>query len=172
MIPMLFSDHESCLTNLRHSLYAEQGKIRIWFCVSSWIHIRPQALRQDLAEGGNSTGHIFKIQHWMYASTGGPNVRWRGRAPLATALGRPAQLVMLEVLFLSWYHQGVRVGHKAPGRRKPQQCRKYFLQCSTYAPERPYVRTWGRQTRFLPRTPSNLGTLLCIITQQMQAVCE
>jgi len=42
-------------------------------------------------------GHIFKIQYWMYAATGGPNLKWVGhrfqmggaghhRSPLATAL--------------------------------------------------------------------------------------
>ena len=25
--------------------------------------------------------HIFKIQRWMYAATGGPKVKWGGRAP-------------------------------------------------------------------------------------------
>jgi len=47
--------------------------------------IYEQACRQDVAERG---GHIFKIQYWMYAATGGPNVKWGGRAPLvpATAL--------------------------------------------------------------------------------------
>jgi len=46
-------------------------------------------------EGGaqNQKGReIFKIQYWMYAATGGPNVKWRvpisngGRAPLASPL--------------------------------------------------------------------------------------
>jgi len=31
-------------------------------------------------------GHIFKMQYWMYAATGGPNVKWGGRAPLAPPL--------------------------------------------------------------------------------------
>jgi len=38
-----------------------------------------QARRQDLAAGGtkNQKGnHILKIQYWMYAATGGPNVKW------------------------------------------------------------------------------------------------
>jgi len=39
---------------------------------------------------------------------------------------------------------------------KSQQCHKYFLQYSTFASERPQVQTWGRQTCFLPRAPSNL----------------
>jgi len=60
-----------------------------------------QASRQDVAAEGPKTrkgGHIFKIQFWMYAATGGPNVKWEGtnfkwgvRAslahPLATTLG-------------------------------------------------------------------------------------
>jgi len=31
---------------------------------------------------------------------------------------------------------------------KSQQCRKYFLQWSTFASERPQVLIWGRQTSF------------------------
>jgi len=61
-------------------------------------------------------------------------------------------------------------GAQFPGRRmtarvakKSQQCRKYFLQYSTFASERPQVRTWERQTCFLPRAPSNLVTLLRLI---------
>jgi len=41
-----------------------------------------------------------------------------------------------------------------------QQCRKYILQYSTFAFERPQSRTWWRQTCFLPRAPSNLVTPL------------
>jgi len=51
---------------------------------SGWI----QACRQDLAAGGainqkegpktRRGGHIFKIQYWLYAATGGPNVKWGG----------------------------------------------------------------------------------------------
>jgi len=37
-----------------------------------------QDRRQDLPAGG----HIFKKQYWMYATTGGPNVKWGGREPL------------------------------------------------------------------------------------------
>ena len=37
-----------------------------------------------------------------------------------------------------------------------QQCHKCFLQYSTFASERPQVRTWGHQTYFLPWEPSNL----------------
>jgi len=44
-----------------------------------------QARRQDLVAGGPKTkkrgqnqkgGHILKIQYWMYAATGRPNVKW------------------------------------------------------------------------------------------------
>jgi len=35
---------------------------------------------------------------------------------------------------------------------------KYFLQYNTLAFERPKVRTWGRQTCFFARTPSNPDT--------------
>jgi len=37
-----------------------------------------QARRQNLAAGrakNQEGGHIFKIQYWMYAATGGPNVK-------------------------------------------------------------------------------------------------
>ena len=38
-----------------------------------------QARHQDVAAGGTKNqkgGHIFKIQYWMYAPTGGPNLKW------------------------------------------------------------------------------------------------
>jgi len=41
-------------------------------------HSQVQARRQDLAAGGainQKGGHIFKIQYWMYAATGGPNLK-------------------------------------------------------------------------------------------------
>ena len=49
------------------------------------FHLWLQARRQDLAAGGQKPdggaknrrgGHIFKIQYWMYAATGGTNVKW------------------------------------------------------------------------------------------------
>jgi len=43
---------------------------------------------------------------------------------------------------------------------RPQQCHKYFLQYSKFASERAQERPCGRQTCFLPRTPSNLVTPL------------
>jgi len=46
--------------------------------------------------------------------------------------------------------------HNSPDAEKSQQCHKHFLQYSTFAPERHQVRTWRRQTSFLPREPSNL----------------
>jgi len=47
---------------------------------------------------------------------------------------------------------------------KFQQFYKYFLQYSKLPSERPQVRTWGRQTCFLCRSPSNLVTpLLCLL---------
>ena len=48
-----------------------------------------------------------------------------------------------------------------------QQCHKYFLQYSTFASERPQVRTWGRQTCFLALAPSNLVTSLRQPTARM-----
>jgi len=49
-------------------------------------------------------------------------------------------------------------GPNSPGAEKSQPCRKYFLQYSTFASERPEVRTLGHQSCFLPQAPSNLGT--------------
>ena len=57
-------------------------------------------------------------------------------------------------------------GAQFPGRRitarglKYQQCHKHFFQNTTFASERRQVRTWGRQTCFLPQAPSNLVTPL------------
>jgi len=48
------------------------------------------------------------------------------------------------------------------GGKKSQQCHKHFLENSTFASERPQVRTWGRQMCFLPQAPSNLVTTLHI----------
>jgi len=42
------------------------------------------------------------------------------------------------------------------GAKKSQPCHKYFLQYSAIASRRPRVQTWGRQTCFLPRAPSDL----------------
>jgi len=39
---------------------------------------------------------------------------------------------------------------------------KHVFQNSTFASERPQVRTWGRQTCFFPQAPSNLVTPLHI----------
>ena len=35
---------------------------------------RPKTKKR--AENQEGEGHIFKIQYWMYAATGGPNVKW------------------------------------------------------------------------------------------------
>ena len=59
---------------------------------------------------------------------------------------------------------GRRIAMGAPndceGAEKSQQCHKYFLQHSVFASEWPQVRTWGHQTCFLPRAPSNFVTPL------------
>jgi len=60
--------------------------------------------------------------------------------------------------------RGVKEDTITPGAEKSQQCHKYFLQCSTFTSERSQVRTWGRQTCFLPRAPSNLVTPLVGLT--------
>jgi len=54
-----------------------------------------------------------------------------------------------------------RVRCMTPGDAdKSQQCHTYFLQYNTLPSERHQVQTWGRQTCFLPRAPSNLVTPL------------
>ena len=45
----------------------------------------------------------------------------------------------------------------AGGTIKSQQCHMYFLQYSTFASERPQVRTRGRQTSFLPQAPCDVN---------------
>ena len=59
-------------------------------------------------------------------------------------------------------------GEQFPGRRMTAGRRKVLtisqeLQCSAFASESPQVRTWGRQTCFLPRAPSNLVASLTVI---------
>jgi len=51
-----------------------------------------------------------------------------------------------------------RAPNDCRGPEKSQECHKYSLQYSTFASERLQVRTWWRQTCFLPRAPSNLVT--------------
>jgi len=71
---------------------------------------------------------------------------------------------------LSAVIRGVTTGvkeHNSPGAESLRGCGKVptmsqVLQCSTFASEKPQVRTWGRQTCFLPRAPSNLVTPLSI----------
>jgi len=58
------------------------------------------------------------------------------------------------------------------GAEESQQCHKYFLQYSTSASERTQVRTWGRQTSFLLRAPSNLVTPLVISSLLLLCVCS
>jgi len=52
------------------------------------------------------------------------------------------------------------------GRRKVpiMSHHKYFLQYSTFASEKPRVRTWERQTCSLTRAPSNVVMPLQILT--------
>jgi len=72
-------------------------------------------------------------------------------------------------------NEGAR-GAQCPGRRiaggakMSQQCRKYFLQYRTFTSKRLQVRTWGRQTCFFPRTPSNVSTPLTV-GDELQEKC-
>ena len=54
----------------------------------------------------------------------------------------------------------------AGGSEKSQQFHKYFLQYSKFPSKRPQVRTWGRQTCYLPRAPPNLVTPLPSLTRE------
>ena len=63
-----------------------------------------------------------------------------------------------ELWFLAYRGETRGTIPRAP--KSPTNVTKYFLQCSTFASERPQVRTWWRQTRFLPRAPYNLVTPL------------
>jgi len=53
-------------------------------------------------------------------------------------------------------------GRITVGAKKSHKCQKHFFQKSTFASERPQVRTWGHQTCFFPQAPSNLVTPLHI----------
>jgi len=46
---------------------------------------------------------------------------------------------------------------------KSQQCHQYLFQYRTFASERHQVQTWGRQTCFLSRAPSNVATPLRVV---------
>jgi len=52
------------------------------------------------------------------------------------------------------------------GHRKSQQYHKYFLQYSSFASVRIQIGTWGRQTCFFLRAPSNLVTPLRICVHE------
>jgi len=56
----------------------------------------------------------------------------------------------------------------ARGAEKTQQCRQYFLQYSTFASERPQIRTRGRQTSFLSRAAFNLVAPLVSTVEDIQ----
>jgi len=56
-------------------------------------------------------------------------------------------------------------------RQKVLKMSKYLFQYSTFASERPQVRTWGHQTFFLPRAPSNLVTPL-VVAKTLIVLCN
>jgi len=66
-----------------------------------------------------------------------------------------------------FHFPGHRITMGAPnhsgGAEKCQNCHKYFFQFSKFTSNRAQVRTWGRQTCFLPRALSNLVTPLCTV---------
>jgi len=96
-----------CEENFYLRVRLMQNHMEIFSTAECKKHSHPiQARRQDLAAGGAKNqmegpktrrgGHIFKIQHWIYAATGRPNVKWGGtnfkwggRAPLAPRWRRP-----------------------------------------------------------------------------------
>ena len=62
--------------------------------------------------------------------------------------GKGAQFTKCRIFMGARNHCG---GHWIA--KKSQQCHKYSLQYSAFASKRPHIRTWGRQTCFLPRAP-------------------
>jgi len=75
---------------------------------------------------------IFYKSTWPYPLS--ETVAWRGGSSGAQFPGR-------------WVTMGLP--NLCGGAEKSQQCYKHFFQYSTFAPERPHDRIWGRQT-FLP----------------------
>ena len=61
-----------------------------------------QARHQDVAAGATKNqkgGHIFKIQCWMYAETGGPNVKWGAPEVKVSRNGVPVKELLPERRF-------------------------------------------------------------------------
>ena len=47
--------------------------------LQKYVHTHDRPVASMYQQGGPKTrrgGHIFKIQYWMYAATGGPNMKW------------------------------------------------------------------------------------------------
>jgi len=65
---------------------------------------------------------------------------------------------------IQWRNERVKGGSDSSGTEMTmgaenfQQCHKYFLQYSKFAPIRPRIQIWRCQIRFLHRTASNLDT--------------
>jgi len=107
----------------------------------------------------------YNLQQPSPAFNQGPNVRQLLRTtPLSTFSDLPGPSQHSQGPAPRGVPRGARGGgyraESMRGAEKFQQCCMYFLQCSILALERPKVRTWKRQTCFLPRVPSNRVTPL------------
>jgi len=101
-----------------------------WLC---WFHIKlsPHILQQNCAHATHILGSIQERYSVREMSAQGRNEGVKG----GTITRAPNHCGYTE---------------------KSQKCHKYSLQYSKFASERAQVRTWGRQTCFLPLAPSNI----------------
>ena len=71
------------------------------------------------------------------------------------------QITRVIVFCRNWLMQGLNEGGTMPRAVKsPNNVANTFFNTCTFTPKRPQVRTWRRQTCFLPRAPSKLVTPL------------
>jgi len=65
--------------SLSHSVISKSLSQPFCKCCSLSLSIRPVArILQQGWPKNRRWGQIFEIQYWMYAATGGPNVKWGG----------------------------------------------------------------------------------------------
>ena len=76
-----FAEGKACEDGSRQRLCCDFNGVHcMWRTQLRFVNLT-QARRQDVAAGGGKNqkgGHIFKIQYWMYAATGEPNVKYGG----------------------------------------------------------------------------------------------
>ena len=120
----------------------EEEKKEYWSCAA-----------QSLPRVFKTRGLNILINIWKFLAAGLPQACIHFRNDCSYHLCRITAIIV----------KGVTKGHNSPSAEKSQQWHWYFLQCSTFASKRPSVRTWGRQTCFLPQAPSNLVTSLIAV---------